>query len=114
MGQRRALRPQPDDPHFGSLITLALMAVAFLLIVWVATKALFVRPGHKAYPASARQCRAQFGSNFDIVLPWFYSMRLSVEGHCPALSRPSPLTNDLNALTFQMAHSSSLGAARDR
>jgi hypothetical protein len=48
------------------------------------------------------------------VLSVVYGLRLSVEGHCPAVSRPSPLTNDLNALTFQMAHSSSLGAARVR
>jgi hypothetical protein len=31
----------PDDHHFGSLIMLAVTAGAFLLVVWVATKALF-------------------------------------------------------------------------
>jgi hypothetical protein len=30
-----------DDHHFGSLIMLAVTAGAFLLVVWVATKALF-------------------------------------------------------------------------
>jgi hypothetical protein len=42
MGERRALRRQPDDHHFGSLIMLAVTAGAFLLVAWVATKALFV------------------------------------------------------------------------
>jgi hypothetical protein len=42
MGERRPLRRQPDDHHFWSLIMLAVMAVAFLLVVWVTTKALFV------------------------------------------------------------------------
>ena len=34
-------RRQPDDHHFWSLKMLAVMAVAFLLATWVATKALF-------------------------------------------------------------------------
>jgi hypothetical protein len=33
---------QPDDHHFWSLIVLAVTAAAFLLVAWVATKALFV------------------------------------------------------------------------
>ena len=41
-GSDAPLRRQPDDHHFWSLIMLAVMAVAFLLVVWVATKALFV------------------------------------------------------------------------
>jgi hypothetical protein len=42
MEQRRPLRRQPDDHNFGSLLMLAATAGAFLLVVWVATKALFV------------------------------------------------------------------------
>ena len=41
MVEKRPLRRQPEDHHFWSLKMLAVMAVAFLLIVWVATKALF-------------------------------------------------------------------------
>ena len=40
MGERRALCRQPDDHHFGSLIMPAVTAGAFLLVTWVATKAL--------------------------------------------------------------------------
>jgi hypothetical protein len=42
MGERGALRRQPDDHNFGSLLTLAVTAGAFLLVTWVATKALFL------------------------------------------------------------------------
>ena len=42
MEEKRALRRQPEDHHFWSLKMLAVMAVAFLLVVWLATKALFV------------------------------------------------------------------------
>jgi Flp pilus assembly protein TadD len=38
--ERRQLRRQPDDYHFGSLMMLAAMVSAFLLVAWVATKAL--------------------------------------------------------------------------
>jgi hypothetical protein len=36
------LRRQADDHHFGSLIILAITAGAFLLVAWIATKALIV------------------------------------------------------------------------
>jgi hypothetical protein len=39
--ERRPLRRQPEDHNFGSLIMLAVTAGAFLLVTWVATKALF-------------------------------------------------------------------------
>jgi hypothetical protein len=42
MGERRALRRQRADHHFGSLLMLAITAGAFLVVAWVATKALFV------------------------------------------------------------------------
>jgi hypothetical protein len=42
MDEKRPMRRQPDDHHFWSLIMVAVTAVAFLLVVWVATKALFV------------------------------------------------------------------------
>jgi hypothetical protein len=42
MDEKRPLRRQADDHHFWSLIMLAVTAGAFLLVVWVATKALFV------------------------------------------------------------------------
>jgi hypothetical protein len=42
MEEKRPMRRQPEDYHFWSLIMLAVTAAAFLLIVWVATKALFV------------------------------------------------------------------------
>jgi hypothetical protein len=40
--EKLPMRSQPDGYHFWSLKMLAVMAVAFLLVVWVATKALFV------------------------------------------------------------------------
>ena len=41
MEEKRPLRRQPDDHHFWPLIMLAVMAGAFLLVVWVATKGSF-------------------------------------------------------------------------
>jgi hypothetical protein len=41
MEEERPLRRQPEDHHFWSLIMLAVTAGAFLLVTWVATKALF-------------------------------------------------------------------------
>ena len=41
MKDRLQLRRPPDDHDFGSLLMLAITAGAFLLITWVATKALF-------------------------------------------------------------------------
>ena len=38
----RELRRQPDNNYFGSLLMLAVTAGAFLVVAWVATKALFV------------------------------------------------------------------------
>jgi hypothetical protein len=40
--EKRPLRRQPEDHHFWSLIMLAVTAGAFLLVTWVATKALFL------------------------------------------------------------------------
>jgi hypothetical protein len=40
--ERRPLRRQSDDHHFGSLLVLAITAGAFMLVTWIATKALFV------------------------------------------------------------------------
>jgi hypothetical protein len=40
--EKRPMRRQPDDHHFWSLMMLAAIAGAFLLVAWVATKALFV------------------------------------------------------------------------
>jgi len=42
MEEKRALRRQPEDHHFWSLIMLAVTAGSFLLVTWVATKARFV------------------------------------------------------------------------
>jgi hypothetical protein len=42
MEEKRPLRRQPDDHNFGSLLMLAITTGAFLLVVCVATKALFV------------------------------------------------------------------------
>ena len=39
--EKRPLRRQPEDHNFGSLLMLATTAGAFLLVSWVATKALF-------------------------------------------------------------------------
>ena len=41
MEEKRPLRRQRADHHFGSLIVLAVIAGAFLLVTWVATKAVF-------------------------------------------------------------------------
>jgi hypothetical protein len=38
--EKRPLRRQPEDHHFWSLIMLAVTAGGFLLVTWVATKAL--------------------------------------------------------------------------
>jgi hypothetical protein len=38
MEEKRPLRRQPEDHHFWSLIMLAVIAAAFLLVVWVATR----------------------------------------------------------------------------
>jgi hypothetical protein len=40
--EKRPLRRQPEDHHFWSLRVLAVTAAAFLLVVWITTKALFV------------------------------------------------------------------------
>ena len=42
MEERRLLRRQSDNHHFWSLIMLAVTVAVFLLVAWVATKALFV------------------------------------------------------------------------
>ena len=42
MEEKHPLRRQSDDHHFWSLIVLAVTAAAFLLVVWVAARALFV------------------------------------------------------------------------
>jgi len=39
--EKRPMRRQPEDNHFWSLIMLAVTAAAFLLVTWVATKAVF-------------------------------------------------------------------------
>ena len=41
MEEKRPVRRQRDDHHFWSLIILAVTAGTFLLVTWVATKALF-------------------------------------------------------------------------
>jgi hypothetical protein len=40
--ERRPSRRQRDDHHFSSLLMLAVTAGAFLLVTWIATKALFL------------------------------------------------------------------------
>jgi hypothetical protein len=42
MVEKCPLQRQSEDHHFWSLIMLAVTAAAFLLVVWAATKALFV------------------------------------------------------------------------
>ena len=39
MEEKRPLRRQPEDHHFWSLLTLAVMAGGFLLVAWITTKA---------------------------------------------------------------------------
>ena len=41
MEEKRELRRQPANNYFVSLLMLAVTAGAFLLVTWVATKALF-------------------------------------------------------------------------
>ena len=41
MEEKRPPRRQPEDHNFGSLLMLAVTAGAFLLVTWVATKAVF-------------------------------------------------------------------------
>jgi hypothetical protein len=40
--ERRLPRRQSDDHYFGSLLVLAVTAGTFMLVTWIATKALFV------------------------------------------------------------------------
>ena len=40
--EKRPLRRQPEDHNFGSLLMVAVTAGAFLLVTWIATKALFL------------------------------------------------------------------------
>jgi hypothetical protein len=60
MEEKRPLRRQPESHHFWSLIMLALMAAAFLLVVWVAIKSLFIFLQESPFPwnrlAKARSC----------------------------------------------------------
>ena len=42
MDERQSLRRQPDVHNFGSLMMLAVTAGAFLLVIWIATKGLFL------------------------------------------------------------------------
>jgi hypothetical protein len=41
--EKRHLRRQPDDHNFGSGLMLAVTAGGFLLVVWVATKLVFLQ-----------------------------------------------------------------------
>ena len=41
MEVERSLRRLPEDHNFGSLLMLAVTAGAFLMVTWVASKALF-------------------------------------------------------------------------
>jgi hypothetical protein len=51
--ERRPLRRQSDDHHFGSLLVLAITAAgSFLMLTWIATKALFVVPPRGSHPLS--------------------------------------------------------------
>jgi hypothetical protein len=42
MEEKRPMRRQPDDHNFNSLKMLAVTAGAFLLVTWLATKALLL------------------------------------------------------------------------
>jgi hypothetical protein len=62
--ERRPLRRQRDDHHFGSLLMLAATAGAFLLVTWIATKGLLFflqestircKPQLKSFLALTRQ-----------------------------------------------------------
>ena len=60
--KRRPLRRQPDDHNFGSLLMVAVTAGAFLLVIWVATKALFFFLHESSIPLNASsQSATQFG-----------------------------------------------------
>jgi hypothetical protein len=48
--EKRPLRRQPEDHHFWSLIILAVTAGGFLLVTWVATKAVFFLLHEAAVP----------------------------------------------------------------
>jgi hypothetical protein len=50
MEEKRPLRRQPESHHFWSLIMLALMVAAFLLVVWVAIKSLFIFLQESPFP----------------------------------------------------------------
>ena len=54
------MRRQPDDHNFGSLLMLAVTAGAFLLVIWVATKALFFFLHESSIPLNASSQSASF------------------------------------------------------
>jgi hypothetical protein len=53
--ERRPPRRQSDDQHFGSLLVVAVTAGAFMLVAWIATKALFVFPPRVSHPLKAER-----------------------------------------------------------
>jgi hypothetical protein len=48
--ERRALRRQPNDHHFGLLLMPPVTAGAFLLVTWIATEGAFLLPPGGATP----------------------------------------------------------------
>ena len=83
MGKRRPLRRQPDDHHFWSLIVLAVTAGAFLLVAWVATKALFVLPSRVSDPLKADWQRHVLASSGYLELGMFDDAALVLEEIAP-------------------------------
>ena len=83
MEEKRALRRRPDNHHFGSLLMLAVTAGAFLLITWVATKALFCLPPRGSNPLKTDWQRHVLASSGYLELGMFDDAALVLEEIAP-------------------------------
>ena len=83
MEEKRPLRRQPEDHHFSSLIMLAVTAAAFLLVTWVATKALFVLPSRVSNALKADWQRHVLASSGYLELGMFDDAALVLEEIAP-------------------------------
>ena len=82
MEEKRPVRRQPEDHHFWSLIMLAVTAGAFLLVVWVATKALFL-PSRVSNPLKSDWQRHVLASSGYLELGMFDAAALVLEEIAP-------------------------------
>jgi hypothetical protein len=88
MEEKRELRRQPDDQYFGSLMMLAITAGAFLLVVWMATKALFFLSSRGSDPLKTAWQRHVLAYSGYVELGMFDSAALALERDCARRQEP--------------------------